>query len=340
MIRNLGLFTCLCVLGSVGWADQVILKNGDSLTGTIVKLTDSKLVFKSDLAGEVTIDLSGIRTLASDEPLTIHLKDGTVLQCQVTSGQGDQFDIASSAVQAQSLNTEDITAINPPAKPVSKWEGQVSGGLTSSHGNTKSDSQNLSLRTKKRTKIDRTTITADYVQTRQEDTDTGDEDTTEDWWRTTAKYDYFLSGKWYAFVDGRYERDAVASLDRRMVIGGGAGWQWIDTERTQWSLELGGASLYEKFDNATESNSELSAQLGYNLEHNFTKNVELIHDLTYYPSTDRFSDYFLTSGAEIRAHFSSRMFANFKALFNYDASPAIGKGNTDVKYIVGVGLDF
>ncbi len=340
MIRKLRwLVVSLYLLGSVCWADQVILRNGDTLTGTIVKLTDSKMVFKSGLAGEVTIDQSNIRTLASDTLLTIHLKDGTVLKCQVAAGQGGQFSVASSAVQAQSLNTADITAINPPAKPRPKWRGQASAGLTSTHGNTKADNISASFGASKRTEIDRTTVSADYAKGTQENA--SGKTTIEDWWRAKAKYDYFVSPKCYGFMDGRYERDAVALLDRRVVIGGGAGWQWIETDVTKWSFELGAASLYEQFNVAGDTkNSQLSMQAGYNLSHKLSHTIDFIHDLTYYPSTEKFSNYYLTSGAEIRTRFSARMFANFKTLFNYDASPAAGKGNTDVKYIVGIGLDF
>jgi len=42
----------LSVLGSVAQADSVLFVNGDQLTGKIVNLTDGKLIFKSDLAGE------------------------------------------------------------------------------------------------------------------------------------------------------------------------------------------------------------------------------------------------------------------------------------------------
>ncbi|MCF7972315.1 MAG: DUF481 domain-containing protein [Phycisphaerae bacterium] len=337
MIRKLGLLILLCVFGSACWADQVILKNGDTITGTIVKLTDSKMVFKSNLAGEVTIDLSNIRTLSSDKLLTIHLKDGTVLHCRVSSDEGDQFSISNSALQTQSMNTADITAINPPAPPKAKWVGQVSVGVTSTHGNTKTDNQNASFRAQKRTEIDRTTVSGDYAKGVQNNA--GVENTTEDWWRAKAKYDYFITTKWYGFLDARYERDAVALLDRRMVIGAGAGWQWIETPKTKMSFELGGASLYEQYKGSTK-NSELSAQAGYNLEHKITDTVDFIHDLTYYPSTNKVSDYYLTTGGELRAHFSPRMFANLKALFNYDATPAPTKGSTDVKYILGIGLDF
>jgi hypothetical protein len=107
-----------------------------------------------------------------------------------------------------------------------------------------------------------------------------------------------------------------------------------------FSTEAGLASVYEKFDNQTSSNSELSLQLGYSFDKKLRESVTFLHDLTYYPSTDKFSDYYLTSTAEVRAYFSERMFGNFKAIFDYDATPAIGSGSTDVKYIIGVGLSF
>jgi len=38
-------------------ADQITLKNGDRLTGKIVKSDGGKLVIKTDLLGDVTVDL-------------------------------------------------------------------------------------------------------------------------------------------------------------------------------------------------------------------------------------------------------------------------------------------
>jgi putative salt-induced outer membrane protein YdiY len=125
-----------------------------------------------------------------------------------------------------------------------------------------------------------------------------------------------------------------------MIIGSGAGYQWIETEDLSFSTEFGLASLYEKFDNQTDSNSEVSFQAGYNFGKTLMKNVKFIHDLTYYPSTEEISDYFLTSTAELRAYFSSTMFTTFKVIFDYDATPAIGSHKTDTKYLLGVGYSF
>jgi len=192
----------------------------------------------------------------------------------------------------------------------------------------------------KRTEKDRTTISTDYAKAEQEDPDTGEDETIEDWWRAKGKYDYFFSKKMYGYVDGRYEKDAIAELDRRTIIGLGAGYQWIESENMNFSSEFGLASLYEKYDNQTDSNSEISLQLGYNYDKKLRKNIKFVHDLTYYPAIDKFSDYYLTTTAGVRADFTEMFFATAKAILNYDATPAIGAHKTDVKYFLGLGYRF
>ncbi len=77
MNRKLVLITAIvCFCGSVGLADQVILKNGDSITGTIVKLTDGTMVFKSNLAGEIQIDLASDAAVVACRAHLLELKIG------------------------------------------------------------------------------------------------------------------------------------------------------------------------------------------------------------------------------------------------------------------------
>ena len=337
----LGLSLCLVLCVQSVQADEVIFKNGDRLTGKIEHLTDGKLVFNSKVAGTVTVDISEVQTLSSDVPINVHLTDGTSFTQKVTKAGPNRFAIeGTDAIKAQEFGLAAISSINPPAKPKPKWSGDISAGLTSTHGNTKAETISASANLRKRTEKDRTQVSADYARGRQRDTNTGLMETTENWWRTKGKYDYFFTKKLFGYVDGRYEKDAIAQLDRRVIAGGGAGYQWIESEDMNFSTQAGFASLYEKFDNQTTSNSEVSVQAGYNFDKQLTKKVKFIHDLTWYPSTEKFSNYYLTSTGEIRAHFNDRMFTNFKAIFDYDSTPAIGAGNTDVKYIWGIGWSF
>lgn len=332
---------CLLLFVQPGYADEIVLRNGDRLTGKIVHLVDGKLVFKSDVAGEVTVELSNIQTFSSDDPITVNLKDRTGFRQKVLSADAGRFAVEGTEdLKAQQFAVADIISINPPPKPIPKWTGDISIGITSTHGNTKTEMISANANATKRTERDRTTVSADYAKGEQEDPDTGETVTIEDWWRAKGKYDYFFSKKGYGYLDVRYEKDAVAELDRRVIVGVGGGYQWIESDDMNFSTELGLASLYEKFDNQTDSNSELSFQVGYNFDKKLRKNIKFTHDLTYYPAIDKFSDYYLTSTAGIRADFTEKIFMTLKAIFNYDATPAIGRGSTDTKYFLGLGYRF
>lgn len=335
------MIVCVVALTPLVQADEILFKNGDRLSGEILRLTDGKLVLKSETAGEVTLSLADIQTFSSESALSIHLKDGTVLHQPVAAAQPDEFAIEEGEpLRAQTFPLAQIASINPPAKPRAKWTGSLSGAVASTHGNTKADSVTGSLSVGRRSEKDRTTVTADYARTEQQDQVTGQDETIENWWRATAQYDYFFTKKLYGFLNGRYEKDDVAALDRRIIVGAGAGYQWVEREDLAFSTNFGLASLYEKFDTVNNSNSEISLLLGYNLNKTLWHNVKLLHDLTYYPSVDKFSDYYLTSTGELRATMIENLFASFRVIFNYDATPAPGQGNTDVKYLLGVGLSF
>jgi len=339
--RILIVLACLTLFVQISYGDEIHLKNGDRISGKIQHLVDGKLTIKADVAGTVTVALSDIQTLSSDEPIEVNLKDETGFKQKVSSAEAGRFAIeGSETTEAQEFAVADIVSINPPVKPIPKWTGDISVGITSTHGNTKTEMISANANFSKRTQNDRTTISTDYAKGEQEDPDTGETVTIEDWWRAKGKYDYFFSKKMYGYVDGRYEKDAIAELDRRTIIGVGAGYQWIESEDMNFSSEFGLASLYEKFDNQTDSNSEITLQLGYNFDKMLRKNIKFVHDMTYYPAIDKFSDYYLTTTAGVRADFTETFFATAKAILNYDATPAIGAHKTDVKYFFGLGYRF
>ncbi len=339
--KILFLLLVMLISAQFGYADEIQFKNGNRLTGKIVSLTDGKLLFKSDIAGDVKIELSNIQTLSSDEPVEVTLKDNTSFRQRLLSAPNGRFSIPGDiAISAQEFAVSDIVSINPPPKPLPKWAGDLSLGITSMHGNTTMNSVTGSANLNKRTEIDRITVSADYAKSTQKNKDTGEKETIENWWRTKEKYDYFFSKKMYGFGELRYEKDSIANLDRRVVVSLGGGYQWIETKKTNFATEVGLASLYEKFDNQTESNSEITIQLGYTFETKLRDNITFRNNLAYYPAIKKISDYYLTTTAELRADLANNFFANFKTIFNFDSTPAIGSHKTDVKYFFGLGYSF
>ena len=47
----------LCMFVSIAYADELMMKNGDRLQGTVVSMSLGKLVFKTSYAGDITIKM-------------------------------------------------------------------------------------------------------------------------------------------------------------------------------------------------------------------------------------------------------------------------------------------
>ena len=333
---------CLvCSIAGGVCADEVILKNGDRLTGTLKQMLGGSLTIATEAAGDVAVKMDSVQSLATDQPITIHLIDGTVLVQQALRSDDGLFAIpGGEGIQAQAISAASIAAINPPAKPPVKWTGNVTAGVTKTDGNTKTLDANISAVASRRSEDDRTTVKAAYMFGEQEDPDTGEKTTTKDAWWVDAKYDYFVSEKLYTFLSGRHEKDRIADLAYRTIVGAGAGYQWLETDRRNFSTEAGLSWLGEKYDEADERNEEVSVRLGYHFDAKMNPKLMFIHEFTIFPAVSDLSDYYLMTDAELRATLTGSMFASFKVVFNYDATPATGNEKEDITYILGVGMNF
>src|SRR5690606_9444299 len=60
-------------------ADEIRLKNGDVITGTIVKKETTVVVFRTTYAGDINVQWSEVSSLSSDKPVHLVLSDGSSL---------------------------------------------------------------------------------------------------------------------------------------------------------------------------------------------------------------------------------------------------------------------
>jgi hypothetical protein len=80
-------------------ADEILFLNGDRLTGKIVGAEGGKLTIKTDSSGDVTVDLSKVKTFSTDEPITLKTGDRT-LRSKVTGGPDGSVQVVPVAPAA------------------------------------------------------------------------------------------------------------------------------------------------------------------------------------------------------------------------------------------------
>jgi len=338
-IKDFGfIILVLCLFSGSALCDMVYLKNGDRLSGKVNSVKDGRMKFTAEYAGHITLDMCNVETFSTDEAIKVVLKDGSELEKRVDKGGAGVVVAAEpGGGQFQEVPVGQIEKINPE-KP--RWKGSTTLGINNTRGNTVNSSIYLSVGAWKQTDKHRIGLNLDSGKTKTRNDSTGKDIVTEDWWKTRAKYDRYFNGRFYGFGDVRLERDKIANVDRRVLLGGGLGYRWLDRDRIHFTTETGLASRHEKFYSGSDTKTQISGQIGSHLDVLLFKNLWLINDVTYYPSTERASDYYLTATTELKYKINSHMYTNFKIIVDYDAIPAAGKKTTDTKYLLGLGWDF
>jgi putative salt-induced outer membrane protein YdiY len=339
MIRwVLAAFAVVVCLASPARADEVLFVNGDRLTGTIVQAVGGKLTVKSDTVGEVTVDLSKVKTFSTAQPVQLHVGDKTVLSGPVATGADGTVTVTlPGAAGPQVVALRDLTKINPP--PV-KWTGSVAVNGMLTRGNSDTETIGIAASAVRRAEQDRLTFGAGYQYGRQESPSTGDKEKTIDYLFLLGKYDYFFTRQLYGYAGVKIERDKIADLDLRLTPGAGVGYQWFEGPTFNLSTEAGIAWIYEDYGSAG-TRDEIAGRLAYHVDWRPVSALLLFHNLEWLPAfSGPFDDYLLNGDAGLRVNVTNSFFTEFKGELRRDSTPAPGQKENDWRFLVGVGWNF
>ena len=324
----------LAVCTAVASADQVELKNGDKLDGTITAMGGGKLTINTPFAGDVIIDASQINTFSTTEPIELRLIDGTFIKREVAADSSGGVQIEGGLLGNSHIAVSDIDAINPP--PVA-WTGDIKFGALLSRGNTQSDSINFGVDLAHKTDLDILTFSFNYLYGTTHDRTTGVQTATADNWQTDLKYERTINKKLYGFADLQISKDRLGFLDLRVAPSAGLGYRWLDRPDFAFSTEGGLAWIYEQYTNGTPKREDVSLVLSYHLTRAFNDKVSLFHNFSYYPSIQNGRDYLINTDAGLHVVMTKRFFTEFKCVVTYDSVPANGALKTNTQLVLNLG---
>jgi putative salt-induced outer membrane protein YdiY len=316
--------------------DELLLKNGDRITGTIVSMSDEKLVVDTESAGRLTIDWTAVQTLQSSAPVTLLLRDGTSTKRTLARSDPETVRLEGEGVVLPAVPLVDIAKINPP--PV-RWEGNLAVGATKTSGNSDTLSVTATFDAVRRSDIDRFTLNSGWFFSEQEDPDTGMDVITERRVFGALKYDYFISKKWYLTANTRAEGSEAQDLELRFTAGVGIGHQFVERDDLKVSGEVGVGYFYEKFDNV-EADSFISGRVANNVDWTIVEGFSYAHLIEWFPGFEDRADQLVHYDGKLQATLTESMFAQFQTIWDWDNTPAPGFGRVDVKYILSIGWKF
>lgn len=327
--------TAVTILFShAAYADTVQLKNGDILTGTVIKKETDKLVFETKYTGEIKITWSDIASLTTDKPVTVMLANDSSFTGEIKqSGDG------RAKIQLSSLNTnadvdlKDLAYINPSPEVSGKgvaWSGHANVGGATSQGNTDNSQIRFDTEAIARTKQNRYTIGA-YVNRAKADGESTAFNS-----KGYMQYDHFLTKQWYLYANGSLENDKFRDINLRSSAGIGNGYQFYEQPDLNLSIE-GGVNYISTDFNLAEDDRYASGRWALKYDQLVFKTVKFFHQHEVLFSLEDFANTLVFSKTGLRVPIANNLNASTQLNVDYANQPAQGRERMDRTLLFSLG---
>lgn len=334
-------------------AEEVSLKNGDRLSGTVVSMDGKKLVLKTSYAGDVPIDWDSVSQFSSDQPLVI-TKTNQQLVTGTVKSEGGNY-IVTTAQGPQTLSKADVAVMRSPADQAAyekslhpgileAWAGGGNFGLALARGNSQTTNLALGFNAARKTTTDTLIITAASIYSTDEKLNM----TTANSFQGLIRYDRNVSKR--VFIYGAFAGgyDELQNLNYRLFPSGGIGFHAIMTEKTTLDLLAGLGWTRESYTTGVIRNL-LTATVGDEFAYKLSPRTSIMQNLYYLPSLNTTTDcitlatcrpYRVTGNFGITTKLNGWLTANL--LFNdrYNSQPVLGDKKNDVLFTTGLGFTF
>jgi len=258
VLRSLIVGVLLSLFATAALADQVTLKNGDRLSGTIVKSDAKILLLKSEFAGDVSLQWDAVTSIVSAEALHLALKDGQTIVGVVTTSDG-KFEVATKDAGSVTASKDIVVGVRNDAEQKAYddqidrlrhphltdfWSGLLDTGLSLTRGNSESLTYTLNGKAARVTDRDKISVYSTAIYS--DSSVNGVNSTTAHAIRGGIRGDLNVSEHLFVFGFTDFEYDQFQDLDLRNVLGGGMGYHVINNKKTTFDV-FGGGSYNQTF---------------------------------------------------------------------------------------------
>ena len=316
-------------------ADEILITNGDRLSGEIVRHDAYSVRLKTDYAGTLDIKWSNIAEITLNEPSVVLLKDRTTLEVESFKLVGEELVLQPVG----SSNTISVPATSVQVIEPEPWElgqghkftGKVNLAIENESGNSESNELDLDFDMQNRWGKNSLKVFGDL----EYDTTRGFKSS--DNWSVMAALDHTFSGKWYYASALAFKQDQFADLDLRTLVGPGIGYRFFDSKPLNLNFELG--PYYLKDDFIAQPDRKFWGAAWYlNYDQMFWKNrLQLYHRQTGFQGIDDTGKFLWRSWTGVRVPLIAGLFGSIEYEFDYDSEPAVEAETTDQTFKLKLG---
>lgn len=344
--RPLFIGLLFCLVMQTARADQVVLKNGDRLTGSITKKDGKTLTIKTDLVGAVVIPWDQIESLVIEKPINVVLQDGKTLVGSMTASDG-RAEVATTQEKV-SIKPSDITAMrnDDEEKAYQRmlapgwgqlWAGTGTIGFAGTAGNAKTMTFTAGVNADRVTRNDKTSLYFSLINSSARVNDE-DQDTAEAV-RGGVSYAHDVGPRLFFSAFNDYEYDRFQNLDIRFVIGGGIGFHALKTERSRLDL-LGGGSYNRSSFNTPLVRKSAEIYWGDEYSYKIGAGTSLVQSFRMFNDLTNPGMYRMNFDLGVSTKILKWLSWNVSLSDRYLSDPAPDRVKNDFLYTTGIGITF
>lgn len=321
-------------------ADEIVLKDGTRVVGTIKKLQKGELEIEvaSSTDGTLSFKFEDIVSIKTDDPQKIELDNGSVLNGPLIIEDGGARVADESAGEVR-IDIDKITKLNVPPRPPVTRKGFIGINGRVADGNSRTKTAQAVLDYVARTESTRITIRGDWNYAENEG------ELAQRNAQGSLKYDVFVSERAFLYMSALFVGDDFADLNLRTALSAGAGYQFVDEELddTNWEFyeEIGVAFFNEDFEGSAADSRYTAGRLSGRFDKTFGDDrIILFHYHEFYFGFEDQEDLNALTQQGVRFNIIDNFYATMQVNFDWDNTPAPGRKRTDTEYLWGLGYNF
>ncbi len=346
--------------------DVLIFTNGDQLSGHLIRATGGSVVFKSEMAGELTIPFDKIKELRSAGSFSMlkkgpPSKDNLVGQGQVTVAQGDVV-VAPEQKPPVTLPVKEVGYVVDTSLYnrevyhqvgfIHGWTGAITAGATfvrSTDDNTVFTAgialarvmpsvAFLPLHNRTTFNLSQTYGTANskVIPSPPAGSDLPAFSTTKtDIFHSDAERDEYFTRRLYALGNLAFDHNFSQGLDLQQLYGGGIGWTAIQGQKQQ--LDFKTDIHYERQSFFAQPEIDLVGSIFGDAYHrNLPHGIVFTQSAGYLPAWNQTNAYSAMFAAGVVLPTWKKLGASFNLLDNYLNNPSPGYNKNSFQFVAGL----
>lgn len=319
----------LALLVSSAAADEVRLKNGDRLTGTIKSVVQEKLTIKTEYGGDVVVDLKHVDSFATDGPHKVTLVDGEELKGKLAWKDGRLTVTAEPA--PREVEPARFRAVNEPPR---QWHGTLGIALRATDGNTHTTSALGTAEFSRKTDRDEALVKGLYRYADRSG------DLSERNAYGLAKYNYRLAERFYAFASAEFLSDVFKNLQLQTIVATGLGAELVKESWTDLAVEAGIGFVQNEYADDKGDDNHWAGRVSAKGRLDLPLGFQFKDVFTVYPNLQDSQDFTARNEGTLTNPLGGGWSVIGGVITEYDREPDAGRRRHDNTYHLGLGFSF